>query len=236
MEDAGVEVGFRSVFTDSVVKLLVAALVRAYDTACEHHVPDEGADEQTFGFNLYKFTVHQVCRAIETSDCGLSLAERRPRFRFRVGDYELACHSVGSSEHQNIETSFPGNDGAVGEMVEEQLWLTGVPKAQGVERARKLILAHLGDPEGGLRAVYLCVPGRLKHGKIVEWQYTLALWIVGTESAVGARDIAATEEVAAPVVRLKQADTAPQAREVPEEEVAAPVIRLLDEAEDEEER
>src|SRR6185503_14048890 len=112
---------FNATFTVEVIAVLVDALRAAYETACEHHVPDQGSDDQTFGFNLYKFAVHEECKAATLK--GMEVLSRNPTFRLGVGEYELACHRVGSSEREDIWGSFPNNDGAACTMVEEQLWL-----------------------------------------------------------------------------------------------------------------
>ena len=99
--------------------------------------------EITFGINLYFHAVHEICREAEQLPDLLRVPSRQPIFRLHIGPYELACHRVGLSERESIWSSFPKNEGAAALMVEEQLWLPGVDL--GIEHARKLILAHLGN-------------------------------------------------------------------------------------------
>jgi hypothetical protein len=131
---------------------------------------------------------------------------RYPSFRLGIGEFELACHRVGLSEKEDIWSSFPTNDGAAQTMVERQLWLPRVGKDAGIERARKLILAHMGNADDGLRAVYICVPGKTKGGLIMAWAFCRLIWKAkeATQSAEESREIAPEETIADPIVRRKR--------------------------------
>lgn len=166
---------FFSTFTPSLNALLVDALAAAYETACEHHVPKSGSTEQMFGFNLYGFAVHELATAAKGSGDALRLKSRQPTFRLLAGDYEIACHRVGRHASDDIDGCFPNNEGAVQEMHEVQLWLNGVDL--GLEKARKIVLAHLGSDEDGFQAAYLCFPGATAKQKISSWAYSHPLWV-----------------------------------------------------------
>src|SRR5690348_8570192 len=101
---------------------LHAALARAYDTACEFHDPDRGSNEVTFGFNLYHYAVHEIEREISRLDGNLGRIPAGGSFRIGAGEWQFGCYRVGRSESERIETSFPGNDGAAANLVQEE-WL-----------------------------------------------------------------------------------------------------------------
>lgn len=171
---------FQETFSDEVTRAMVDALAAAYDRACDLHEPEWGCDEQSFGFLVYKFAVHALCEEFANEHDNTEVTNRLPAFRLRAGEYQLACHKVGHRAGDDIHSCFPGNDNAAPRMVEGQLWLDGVDRDAGttnLERARKLILAHLGNPEDGLQAVYLCFPRRTGNdGKISEWAYSHLVW------------------------------------------------------------
>ena len=175
---------FERTFVPAINGSLMSAIRRAYDTACEHYVPEHGSDETTFGFNLYAHAVHELAREAKRYPDVLVVASTKPRFRISASEYTLACHRVGRSEKQDIRSSFPQNDGAAPAMVEEQLWLDGAgfkPEIN-VKKARNLILAHLGNPEEGLRAVYLCIPDKTDKGRISSWAFTYLIWRADDEA------------------------------------------------------
>jgi hypothetical protein len=162
---------------DSIASGLVAALREAYDTACEHHDPGKGDNSKTFGYCLYHYAVHEIDNSPERKDGRLQVVSIDPTFRFKVGDFELACHKVPSGD---IWESFPRNDGAVGEMVAASLWLKGFEPAEesalDLQNARRVVLAHQGGPEEGLIAAHICIPTRLNAGgQIEEWGYVKSL-------------------------------------------------------------
>ncbi|MEO7735482.1 MAG: hypothetical protein ABIY55_31300 [Kofleriaceae bacterium] len=220
---------FNATFTADVIGVLVEALRAAYETACEHHVPGQGSDEQAFGFNLYKFAVHEHCKTASALN-GMEVISRNPSFRLGIGEYELACHRVGSSEREDIWGSFPNNDGAACTMVEEQLWLPGMAQNLSVAKARKLVLAHFGSPDDGFRAAYLCIPGRTEKGRIAAWNFAGPLWIAeqGQFAGDSTQELPPEEDIEAPVVRRKtttvtDARQAPQANAVPNDSLVANV-------------
>lgn len=169
------------------------ALSAAYDTACEHHVPKRGSTEQMFGFNLYGFAVHELALLAEAPNSGVQLTSRQPTFRLRAGEFEIACHRVGRRGTDDIAGCFPNNEGAVQEMLEVQLWLQGVDL--GLEKARKIVLAHMGNHEDGFEAAYLCFPGKTNKEKISSWAYSHRLWVKDqAEKPLGSQETRAPDE------------------------------------------
>lgn len=190
---------FFTTFTPAVSALLVAALRRAYDTTCEHHVPDDGSTEQMFGFNLYGFAVHQLVHSAESSDGLIEVKSRQPTFRLAANGYEIACHRVGHQASEDILTCFPKNEGAVHKMHEVQLWLPQVDLQ--LEKARKLVLAHLGNDQDGFEAAYLCFPGSTAKQRITSWAHAHPLWV--KDQNVSPTSAAASDRV--PEERIEEA-------------------------------
>lgn len=197
---------FFATFTDDIASALQAALRRAYDSACEQHDPARGFNEQTFGYSLYHCAAFELGVEADRLGAEVEVEAGRPSFRLRIGEYRLGCHRVGQNAAQNIERCFPGNESGAPALIEEQLWLPGMEPR--VHDARNLILAHLGNTEHGLEAVYLCIPSREEKDKIAEWGYTHCLWTIGQPVAARPTPLATEfepeEAIEEPTVRRKQ--------------------------------
>jgi len=223
---------FEQTFVPATVERLVRGLHRAYQTACEHHEPERGGNESTFGFSLYHYAVHELCREVARApdDVAVEITSRHPLFRLQVGAFELACHRVGLSERENIWSAFPKNEGAACLMVERQFWLPGFEPEIGLAHARKLVLAHLGNADEGMRAVYLCIPSKTdSHGRIAGWGLAWPLFRADDKAGVrpAAKPALLPEVVVeAPIVtrKPKRADEAALPPLVVEEAVDEPVV------------
>jgi len=199
---------FRATFQPQHREALVAALQRGYRTAAEQHDPEHGSNEQTFGFGLYHFNVFEL-RSTATSNAALGFDEVtvNQAFRLRLDAYTLACHRVGHYANENIWSSFPDNSGAAHALVAQQGWLPGMEPR--VDTARNLVLAHFGNPEDGLDAVYLCIPTREKDERITEWGFADLLWHRGGDDPTrhglpGPTLLTPAETIETPLVRRKR--------------------------------
>src|ERR1022692_2397441 len=107
------------------------------------------------------------------------LEAEEPKFRFLSDKRIFACHKVGRRVSDDIETSFPKARGAAN-MMEMQLVLPGVlaaPTAKEVNSATKIVIAHMGNHEDGLCAVYLCLAaGEAEDETIRRWAHTECVW------------------------------------------------------------
>ncbi|MBK8410157.1 MAG: hypothetical protein IPL19_19545 [Sandaracinaceae bacterium] len=220
---------FERTFNPATTEILVRSLRRAYGTACEHHEPERGGNEATFGYGLYHYAVHELCLEAErasdevtehvtqrqviknvtsrrvTNDvtsCKVTMAvsSKRPLFRLQIGPYEVACHRVGLSERESIWTAFPKNEGAALSMMEEQFRMPLFGFGGGVESARKLILAHLGNADEGMRAVYLCIPGKTEGGRITGWLFARPIFRADEKTAAAP----STKQVLLPEVVVEE--------------------------------
>ncbi len=199
--------GFHNTFSAPVKDLLVSALDEAYTTAEVHFEANRGNNTKTFGFELYHCAVHELSQRAENSGGLVCISRSHPVFRLRVGAYEIACHKVGVSATQDIWTAFPGNKGAAPALVDEQPFLFSEMEPS-VAFPEKLVLAHLGNPEDGLQAVYLCAPAETEKKRISRWAYAECLWSATSTSVLATPVVAArpvpAEVLEEPVVRLKQ--------------------------------
>ncbi len=205
---------FERTFNPATIEVLVSSLRRAYGTACEHHEPERGGNEATFGYGLYHYAVHELCLEAEraSDEVTMAVTSKQPLFRLQIGPYEVACHRVGLSERESIWTAFPKNEGAALSMMEEQfrMPLFGFGGVGGVESARKLILAHLGNADEGMRAVYLCIPGKTEAGRITGWLFARPIYRADekTIAAPSTKQVLLPEVVVEePVVTLKSKRT-----------------------------
>lgn len=193
---------FFATFDEVIGRRLVEALASAYETSCEHHEPSRGSREQTFGFNTYWHAVHELKGAADELPERMQVRSETPLFRMCVGDYEMACHRVGRRASDNIAVSFPRNDGVLKGTVGEQLWLDGVDLR--LDLARKVLLAHMGNPETGLESVYVCFPGTTSKGHITSWAYTHGLWIRPSAGLQPSSDTTVTAQIAQPPAEEQQ--------------------------------
>lgn len=199
---------YQRTFTTSTKELLVTAVVEAYRTAEEHYDTSRGSNTRTFGFGLYNYNVHELCRAANASAGTVMILRRYPSFRLQVDAYEIACYKVGTSCSQDIWSSFPGNQGAAPALVREQPSL--FPEFEpSMESPGKLVLAHLGNPEDGLEALYLCAPTETDGRRITGWAFVDPLWQkenIASLMTAPVRERVPAEPVTEPEVRPKTSE------------------------------
>ncbi len=173
---------FYEEFTEPVKASLVEALTTAYNSACSMHDPAIGCNDMTFGYNLYHFIVFEVRGASGSQEPQLfQTTYSNQTFRVQVGSYELAVHRVGQTAQDDIWTSFPNNDKAVTTMVNAP-YLPGLEP--DLQSSRSVVLAHMGNPEDGLCAAYLCFATRQSNDRISEWGFALPILETGTGTIV----------------------------------------------------
>lgn len=200
----GAATGFEGTFNGEVKDALLEALGNAYETARDAYMPERGSNESTFGFGVYHHVVHELSQ-LTPHLANVQIISRQPSFRMTVGGYELCCHRVGRSETDSIWSSFPNPESAAHSMIEEQLWLPGVQRDVGIGLAKRLVLAHMGNSEEGLRAAYLCVPSKANGSRIVAWASAQTLWradeamLASSESSARAPE----EVISKPTVRRR---------------------------------
>ncbi len=162
------------------------AVQRAYVHVQEGHDESVGFNAQTFGHNVYhlgRFELEKLCKVSEgqlarVEDVGAL-------FRVQNGPYRLGFYKVGHSASEDIWQALPTSEhGGLRGDEWQQLPLEGI-EPQGITRiedVRYAVVAHLGNPEDGLCAVYLCLPLGIENGRITGWGYAEPIFLRDTSA------------------------------------------------------
>lgn len=179
MDDQPPSPEFSEAFSESFCEDLRQALDAAYEIAAEKHEPAVGSDALTFGVTLYRFVWHRLQALVERHPETLKVERIGNTDRLYLGKYVLGCYRVGSSADADIHRSFPSNDeGAMTMMIDpRQQFFPGMElKPEDFADHRNYVIAHLGNPEDGLGAIYLCIPAGEFGQKVRRWAYTHLVW------------------------------------------------------------
>lgn len=177
---------FFNTFTDEVCEPLVDAMRAAYDSASEsdHSLEGKGSCEQLFGTTVYYCGKQELLTLVHTSRGAIRLHSEHPMFRLDIGDYVIGFYRVGRTADEDINHCFPKNKNGGAKQLAE-LEEAGQTRFQfpdpetgpgDLSSRRNLVLAHLGNKEEGLTAIYLAIPVRHEKGRIAEWGFTHQLW------------------------------------------------------------
>ncbi len=175
---------FFGAFTPAVNERLVDALRAAYESACESDLllSGRGSCEQLFGTTVYHCAKREFKKVVLAAG-QIHLHSEFPLFRLSIGPYVVGFYRVGQFSSQDIWSSFPKNRNGAGRMVNDQMSLPfPAPEDQephDLSSARSVVLAHFGNRDDGLTAVYLAIPIREENGEIVQWGFTHQLWADG---------------------------------------------------------
>ncbi len=168
------EAEYRAQFTPERRSELLEQTLEAYDRARDHYSAEDGADRQTFSFTLYKYIRHRLVKLGLAKAFGMDLRQEHPMVRLGVGPFILAAYSCGPSGEQLISESFPLNEGGAPQMADLNAFEMELGDVVGIPRA--LVLAHLGNVENGLEALYLAFPESRAGNRIASWSYTDTLY------------------------------------------------------------
>jgi hypothetical protein len=196
----------RRAFPEPLCQAFVAALAEAYQEVGSFHRPERGFNSFTFGVNVWTIAQFQLHELVREQAWDLEEGVEHQRVTFVKDGLHLSCYKVGSSSEQNIFSSFPNNQNAAKRLVQNnhQYDLFGYGYHQ--DAPMDLVLAHLGNPERGLEAVYLCVPSAIgTDDRISEWAYAQVLWRRDARRAIEPAGAVLAEEVTIerPTIRLK---------------------------------
>lgn len=184
---------------------IVEGLRLAYSKACEEYDEAAGSGPETFGICVYHYALRRIADASHVA--GVEVRTEKPVFRLNADGFEVGCHRVGGSERDDISRKFPQNDNAASSLADPQVLLPFCVREE--PRKGGVVIAHLGNPEDGLCAVYLAVPDQVdEQNRICRWAHTELLWRRG-DTIAPASPIEVTlppdENVEVPVVRRKSA-------------------------------
>lgn len=199
-------VRIREAFPESLRRALVAALDEAYQEVSAFHRPERGWNNFTFGTGVWTIAMFQLQELAREEEWELEEEVDNHRVTFVKDGLHLSCYKVGSTADEDIFASFPNNHNAAKRLVanNRQFDLFGDRYQAGAPV--DLVLAHLGTPERGLEAVYLCVPSAVaSDDRISEWAHAELLWSRGARAEAGpaAAEREAEVPIERPVIRLK---------------------------------
>lgn len=184
----------------------------AYEAVGEHYREDEGWDDQLVGFTLWKFVGHNLSRRVasEGQKLGLRIREHANKFRLDAGPFVIGTYRVFPEPMESIDRSFPNNANGAGQLARRnqearsQPWLFdgGLPQEEPI---RALVLAHAGNQDSGLTALWLAEPIDEHDGRITDWGYSIPLWSVvrNVSDQPEGRVLPSEERVRRPEAQLK---------------------------------
>lgn len=159
------------------------SLDRAYRDAGSRFDATVGCDAQWFGWNVWKFAEHQLKKILPDQTLGLRDASEGGQFRIGFGPFVMATYACGHSMPDDPWKEFPNNDKGAGFLsdINTGQWslrIDGFAEQPGVA----IVLAHYGNQENGLEALYIKRPCAQTAGRISEWSYVEELWRIGGHS------------------------------------------------------
>lgn len=187
---------FEKTFTKDIIDDLVYGLKQGYSTSGELHDPKRGSNNYTYGTGVYHHTCFELNNLAELSDDKIKILtnpsifkreddniimlKNSALFKMQIGDFLISNHRVGKSEKNPIESSFPNTSGSACPKQKKynpnQTSFLGQLELE-LNVPFNLVLAHFGNLEDGLCAVYLCRPGLVENGKIKSWEFKKEIWI-----------------------------------------------------------
>ena len=171
-------------FLPAAREVVLQAMDAAYRNVGAMWNPESGCDMQWFGFTVWKFAVHEIRKAIEAdASVGISvLGSGVGAFRLSVGPLVISPYSCGYRAPVDAWASFPNNDKGAGLLSDINSGQTEFVPLLPVLPAdlTALVLAHYGNYEDGLEALFVKCPIESSNGRITRWGYIEELWRVGS--------------------------------------------------------
>lgn len=149
-------------------------MVRAYDLARDHYDPDIGVDGQIFAFAVYKIASHLFQERVDVDLPGAAVVWNGRGRELVCGGRHIRWNKVGSSERDRIDESFPSRSRSAALMADANMEQLTLGLRDG--EPANWILAHVGNPVDGLRALYLAAPIEVRGGQVAGWARWLAIY------------------------------------------------------------
>lgn len=177
MYDQRTDTALSAVLTGPVRDALIAAVQRAYHTvSTKYHDPDDGCDGQSFGYMVWKVLENEIRLLAERDPAlGITIEPHAFLFRFRVGGFQFAIHSLGPTAVKNIDDSFPNNRCASGRLAVDNIYLR-LELGDDAYIPHSLVIGHIGNPESGCEQVWVVEPTDSHKGAIIAWGFRRELW------------------------------------------------------------
>jgi len=165
-------------------QVLHAAADRAYADAGARWSPEVGTNPMWYGMTTWTFVTHRIREAADADpSLGIEvLGGMSGAFRFKVGPYLIAPYGCGYRKPDDPRQHFPNNDKGAGLLAEINLdQFDFFPRFDALPIA--LVLAHYGNYDSGLEALYLKEPRGVSQGRIDLWGYVEPLYEMGSSDA-----------------------------------------------------
>lgn len=156
--------------------LIISALKAAYQNGCDRHDPKIGDNATTFGITLYYHACHMLEQTNGAIRGAAEILSKAPgAFRIRLGAVTMALHKVGNQTPNDFDNCILNRSVSIARDLEYTgLYLPGFEP--DYSKMTKGVICHFGNPEEGLRSVYVAIPGRIENEKILEWGPSYLLW------------------------------------------------------------
>jgi hypothetical protein len=156
------------------------AIDRAYQDTGSRFEPNVGSDAQWFGYSVWKFGEYRLKQALASDKLPIRDASSGGQFRIGFGPFVMAAYPCGHTVPEDPWKEFPNNDKGAGFLSDINTGQFSL-KIDGFEErpAVATVLAHYGNHETGLEALYLKVPCAQTAGRISRWSYVEELWRIG---------------------------------------------------------
>jgi len=167
-------------FPESARLAVRMAMHTAYRDAGRMWDLTAGCDMQWFGFTVWKFAVHQIRSVIERDpNLGIRVVPSGVgAFRVALGPMVMSPYGCGYSVPSDPWTQFPNNDKGAGLLSDVNMYQLDIfPDIPGSPTA--LVLAHYGNPERGLEALYVKMPTESSNGRITRSGYVEEIAAIG---------------------------------------------------------
>lgn len=156
------------------------ALDTAYLDTGSRFEPNVGSDAQWFGYSVWKFGEYRLKQILENDKLPIRDASSGGQFRIGFGPFVMAAYPCGHSVPDDPWKEFPNNDKGAGFLSDINtgqfsLKIDGFSERPGVA----IVLAHYGNHDTGLEALYLKIPCAQTAGRISRWSYVEELWRIG---------------------------------------------------------
>ncbi|MEQ1723269.1 MAG: hypothetical protein ABL930_08830 [Pseudobdellovibrio sp.] len=179
------------ILSEEQIDYLTKSFLKAYAVAQSKYDEVDGDCSTTFGLCLHYYARKQLKDIFKDVEVGDIDFEDGRSFSMKIRDKKLAFYKVGYNKEQDIKNCFPQNSKTAPRMAEENRSLdlfdmeTGETlfdsllnqmKKPAPSNVKNWVIAHLGNPETGLEAIYLCAPISVDNEKISEWMYSIELY------------------------------------------------------------
>jgi hypothetical protein len=175
---------FYTSFNSEVEQLLIAALKKASDSACELHDESRGSNNRTYGFQIYEFLKHEFKKISVSSSGKIEIIQKGNWVGLKVGRFEVGFYKVGYSENENIDRCFPKNKCGAPKLVQMELF-DHLPKDAGpdLQRVTKFILAHQSNSLDGVCSIHLCVPMKDEESETIDnWAHKHQIYMIDRQA------------------------------------------------------